>query len=317
MATLAAHPSDAGPIDARVVASLYGQALHYICELCHEGISTALGISLSYLSDNLAATTPAAIEQRLQDISTNVNSGVPMILLRVLDILTLSIMGEQFISGYGTNAIAYINPYITDQVLIAGTKYEMLDSSICSCLQVLSLSCKLPAAIYFDAINPVGNNYSINRNKTLIKGMKTDCFPFNGFFASTLECYYDLSCIKLLVSNTSSFSPLNPSLPSKFALQSTLKELTNSLMVEEFNLYHSTENLYEQCVPLTCSYSYIHRSTVLAIIISAVGFVSGVNTILRLISPIIIDVVLKLKAKIMGSGTRQPKVPAPGNYDVC
>lgn len=310
IATFRAHPSYTGPIDARLMASAYAQGLLHFCELGKVAMDSAIAKYSSDLSSNLVAISPSTLYASLQNDLINVVTALPGMVTQLLSLFTFAIKSEQFISGYGINAAAYISPYGTNDVFIAGNQYEMSDGSYCSCLTLLS--CQMPAAIYFDKINSVGNIFSVNSNKTLIKGMQTDCYPFNGFLTSTLECYYDSSCLKLLVPDASSFSPLNSSLPSKFSVKSSVQDLMKSLMVEKFFFNYSAKALYEQCAPLACTYSYIYRSTVLAIIIFTVGLISGLNMIFRLIIPWIVDFAWKIKSRMMAPAARKPKRSGQG-----
>lgn len=286
------------------MASLYGQALSYVCELSQEVMKATINSFLAGPFLNLMAQNPVSGNRVIQNLITSAKINAPLEAAGLFSILTWAIVAEQFISGYGTNVIVYISPHATNQILIASSQYEMLDSSTCSCL--VSLSCKVPAAIYFDAINPVSSIYFMNRNKTMIKGMVTDCFPFNGFLESTLECFYDLSCIELLVTNASFFSPLDSNFPSKFSPNSTIQNIFNELMIEELVIDYPPEIFFEQCGPLECSYSYIHRSTILTVITTVVGFVSGLNTLLRFIIPLVVDAIWKVKARFKKSGTPKP-----------
>ncbi|CAF4546740.1 unnamed protein product, partial [Rotaria sp. Silwood2] len=119
--------------------------------------------------------------------------------------------GELLISGLGTNAVASIPPNVTNMVSIATNVYQMMDGSLCECLP--ARTCSVPAAIYWDPVEQTRNVYSIKGNRTLVKGMRTDCYVSDGLLASTLECYYDSSCLELLVSDATAFTPLNATIP--------------------------------------------------------------------------------------------------------
>ncbi|CAF3968377.1 unnamed protein product [Rotaria sp. Silwood1] len=215
-----------------------------------------------------------------------------------------------FIIGLGTNAVATIPSNVTNIASISTTVYEMMDGSLCYCLA--GKTCSMPAAIYWDVVEQMGNVYSINRNKTLVRGMQTDCFVSNGLFSSTLECYYDSSCLELLVSNTTAFTPLNATIPSKFSIDSRVQDLMNELMLEEIDSSYSLEMYYPHCAPLTCMYSYTHRVELLTIITSIIGLVGGLNTTLILIIPLIADIMLIIKRKLFVSSTNELVQAAPG-----
>lgn len=305
LATFAAYPTGTGPADARGVASLYSQALLFICEMGQEAMNSAIVSNLFTSSTHLKASSSADIEQQLQRIIASISNQTPQMATQFFNVLTFAMMGEQFINAYGSNAVVYISPYAANQLLIAGSKYELPDGSKCSC--ETSLSCEIPAAIFHEKIDAIGSTYFLNVSRTSIKGMQMSCYPFNGFLKSTLECYYDSACIALLVPNASTFSPLDSISPTRFSPTSTFQDMVNQLMVENLFFHHSAANLYEICAPLTCNYAYMHRNTILSIITCAVGLISGLNTIFRLIIPIFVDSVSKIKAKILELSARRTR----------
>ena len=139
--------------------------------------------------------------------------------------------------------------------------------------------------------------YRLNTNSTPVKGMWTACYPLEGVLSSTLECYFDPACIELLVSNATAFTPLNATETSQFPPNTTVQDLINELMLEQWSFDVSPENYYTQCAPSKCTYSYAHRNDVLAITTTIIGLAGGLNTALRLIVPWLVQVILKLKRK--------------------
>ncbi|CAF3940841.1 unnamed protein product, partial [Rotaria sp. Silwood1] len=237
-------------MDARTVASSYAQLLHLLCQLSQEAIEAPIIADLGSFTLTTQATSLYYVQMIIKDR---------------IDIIIRNA------NGLGTNAVATIPSNVTNIALISTTVYEMMDGSLCYCLA--GKTCSMPAAIYWDVVEQMGNVYSINRNKTLVRGMQTDCFVSNGLFSSTLECYYDSSCLELLVSNTTAFTPLNATIPSKFSIDSRVQDLMNELMLEEIDSSYSLEMYYPHCAPLTCMYSYTHRVELLTIITSIIGLV--------------------------------------------
>jgi hypothetical protein len=69
-----------------------------------------------------------------------------------------------------------------------------------------------------------------------IKGLKMGCTPSESFLASTLECFYDLSCINLIqeithTNDTDVPIPLNLT-NSRFAINTNVNNLVKELFVE-------------------------------------------------------------------------------------
>jgi hypothetical protein len=185
---------------------------------------------------------------------------------------------ELFISGLGTNVVAYMNPEVQTMTSLAINAYRMVDGSMCYCIP--TRTCSAPTAIYASRASQIRDVFSININNTLVKGMRTDCYPYDALIASTLECYYDLSCLQLLVANVSSFKPLNATLHSKYALNDTVAKLIGLSMAEKFVTGYSAEKYYAQCAPRVCVYSYTNQNTLLTVLTTMIVLIGGVNTAL-------------------------------------
>ncbi|CAF1589212.1 unnamed protein product, partial [Adineta steineri] len=74
-----------------------------------------------------------------------------------------------------------------------------------------------------------------------IPGLRLGCFVIEGVLQSTLECFYNQTCLNSLQSYIISpisinVIPLNSSLSSQFNETSTIQEVVNELMVDKWNL---------------------------------------------------------------------------------
>ena len=58
----------------------------------------------------------------------------------------------------------------------------------------------MPAALYSSPVQPTLTINRLQMNSTRVNGMQTACYPVDGLLASTLECFFNSSCIQLLVS---------------------------------------------------------------------------------------------------------------------
>jgi hypothetical protein len=74
-----------------------------------------------------------------------------------------------------------------------------------------------------------------------VPGFYVGCYVVESLLQSTLECFYDQSCFNVLkfhISSSSSIgvTTLDASLPTKYSVNSTIQELVNNLMIEEWNV---------------------------------------------------------------------------------
>ncbi|CAF1492580.1 unnamed protein product, partial [Adineta steineri] len=177
-----------------------------------------------------------------------------------------------------------------------GNKYLLNNSTrVCSCQN--NGSCPLPANLYLYKTYETFGTYDLNRikaNETL-SGIIIDCLPSQMVLSSSLECFYNQSCLNILLSsykNPLNISILNQSLSSRFLSTTKIELLINELFLEEiFNATNYTK-YYSQCSPSVCQYTYIHSFSWIYILIIFTGLLGGITTVLHIITPYIIRLIL-------------------------
>ena len=286
-------------MDARTLASSHAQGLRFLCETSKAGVNSRITIALTAATYTPEAIPATLVELNVKSLVEGIPSAASTQSATLLELLSYATSGEMFISGLGTNVLAYMAPEVPTMPSLAANAYRMIDGSMCYCLP--ARSCPAPAAIYSSRGSEARDVLSIDANNTLIKGMRADCYPYDGLIASTLECYYDLSCIQLLVSNISSFKPLNTTLPSKYAISDTIGQLIGPSMAEDFSYTYSAEEHYAQCAPRTCVYSYVHGISILTVITTIIGLIGGLNTALIFSVPLLVHTLFTVKKMLFSS----------------
>ncbi|CAF1157210.1 unnamed protein product [Adineta steineri] len=127
----------------------------------------------------------------------------------------------------------------------------MLKNSSLVCFCQNNDSCPLPANLYLYKTFETFGIYDLNRikaNETLFD-IITDCLPYQMALSSSLECFYNQSCLNILLSsykNALSISILNQSLSSRFLSTKKIDLFVDELFLEEINysrdplrIYHS------------------------------------------------------------------------------
>ena len=164
------------------------------------------------------ALSPTLLELKLNELIDLIRSTGPWLLTAHLTGVRFSTAGNQWISGLGTNILARMSPDSLPSVSLVANRFQMKSSTICSCLP--TTQCLAPAAIYHSPMNETTDIYDMSMNNTPIKGMQVACTPLEGVLSSTLECYFDPSCIQLLVTNASIVKPFEfntaNSIPTKY-----------------------------------------------------------------------------------------------------
>jgi hypothetical protein len=128
--------------------------------------------------------------------------------------------------------------------------------------------------------------------------MLTGCYPLEAILQSTLECLYNQQCIDL----TNNFAAMNISSlkSSRFTLKKNNYLILNELMVEEFisNINISYELYFNQCAPLSCTYSYVNNNNIIEGITTLIGLYGGLLIICHLLSIFIVKQFLCISNRV-------------------
>ena len=123
-----------------------------------------------------------------------------------------------------------------------------------------------------------------------VPGFYVGCYVTESLLQSTLECFYNQTCINILQSYYRSpaqinVTALNPSLSSQYFVNSTIQDLINNLMVEQWTLSEKYDSYYNACQPSQCIYSYTAKTDIIYIVTTLIGLIGGLMTALKLVVP--------------------------------
>ncbi|CAF2879049.1 unnamed protein product [Rotaria sp. Silwood2] len=135
---------------------------------------------------------------------------------------------------------------------------------------------------------------------TKINGLLIKCFSTESTLFSTLECWYNHSCVELVrmhyimngVTNIIDIAPLDENLPSKFSINDTIEVLINALLLENFTINISYDQYYAKCAPLSCIYTIEETFDFIFLITSILAIYAVLNKIFRLTLPFIVQLTL-------------------------
>jgi hypothetical protein len=133
-----------------------------------------------------------------------------------------------------------------------------------------------------------------------VSGFHIGCYITESLLRSTLECFYDQQCVNKLQGYIQSSSPmdvtaLDVSLLSEYSMNSTIKELVENLMIEQWNFSSNFESYYNECQPVRCTYTFETNNDVIYIATTLFGIAGGLVTVLKFIVPRLIKLVRKKK----------------------
>ncbi|CAF1523223.1 unnamed protein product [Adineta ricciae] len=161
--------------------------------------------------------------------------------------------------------------------------------SNCSC--IVSAKCLRPFPIF---------NYPNTTPIYTVPGMYRGCFIVEALLQSNLQCFYDRNCLNQLqsyfISSTSiNLTSLDSSLSTHYSINSTIEQLLDELMIEQWNISITYKNYYDECQPKECSYIHEAKNSIVYVITALIGLLGGLITILRLIIPRLVTLVKKYK----------------------
>lgn len=225
-------------------------------------------------------------------------------------LLPLTIIQEiTQINGFMT--AASINYHITtnnqsfesiDSVKVVANKYlPKASTQNCSCLD--KESCPIPGGVYLYEVRVVDGFFDLNilvPNET-IPGLIVNCLPLQTTFASSLECFYNQTCLNKLLSAYPTgigIQILNESLPSRFPLTKNIESIVRELFVEQLHVHISFNSYFNACAPLHCSYTRARRFNWVYVITTLIALYGGLHAAFYTITPYIIDMLLFVKTRI-------------------
>jgi hypothetical protein len=267
--------------DFRVTGTFSFQALRAFCALLNQTISNRLVqfYSSQYVS---ASVTPSNVFQ------SQTKGFVSQFILSTTNdfLLSLSIIRETtqsnvLLSGQLTNIALAIKQ--GSLITYPAQYYECFCSSSATCVVQSTIDDFSSGLILFR----VPNFY-------------TGCYIIESLLQSSLQCFYNQTCIDKLqsyfqVSSIMDVTALNVSLSVQFFENSTIEDIIDQLMVEEWNSSSMYDNYYSECQPKQCSYTLTTKNSAIYIVTTVIGLIGGLITVLKLIVPRLVIFVRKRK----------------------
>ncbi|CAF4257130.1 unnamed protein product, partial [Rotaria sp. Silwood2] len=293
------------PMDVKTQLSSIWQLISALCQSATNTITHALNefaelplISLTLLSERLLKTkTQAALDLVQQKASSA--------LIRPLTLINRIAQTNQFITALSTNYITFLwDQFELRKLAVSfiGINYIMKGSTN-NCMCLYNESCPTAGSVFFYDPWETYGVFDLNiiiANETL-PGLVFDCTPLQTILGSTLECFYNQSCLDILLmtyQNTINISILDKARPSRFTPALTIDILINELFIEQILNETNYNSYYSQCAPVYCSYTYSHRFDWIYVATTLIAFFGGLNIALRFITPYLIGFILFLKQKM-------------------
>ena len=203
---------------------------------------------------------------------------------RYLVLIRRVIAGNQIASALTSN----FYPKYLAQLSDRQTSVRMVPRTYngCSCLKIEG--CPHPAIID-----------DRDGHAVTVAGMVADWLMMDGVLGSTLECYYNRTCVSLLHHDVpTDIKPLLTSLDEYFSENSNVQMLMDEIMIASMTSEVRFESYYSQCNPAYCAYFYERRFDLLYIFTRVIGTFDWLALASRLLAPLIVSVILYRKNRI-------------------
>ena len=292
------------PMDIRTSLSAMWQLISALCQSGRHSLIDAIDqfnnstlINSMLLSEELLQTQSKATLDSARRTASSVLTR-PFIAIRRIT------QANEFMTGLLLDTVAYRPGMLMgERGLVQRTVVNYIPqgtTKTCSCHR--HESCAIPGGLYLYPALEASVTYNLSKiiaNETL-PGLVFDCSPLMMTLVSSLECFYNESCLQILLSaypKTINVSILDNSIKSRFVPTTTVEQLINELFIEEVLNQTNYASYYNACAPVYCSYMFSHQFDWLYVATILLALVGGLSAALRFITPYIIDLILFLSRR--------------------
>jgi hypothetical protein len=290
--------SDYWPLDYRIMIASHFQILAVLCRTINQTILDAIEeFSTEYITTN-QVLLPDAFDAQIAALVDQLKTTTVAQSKYTNDFLWFNIFRNGIYSGLRTNYYVQAKSDGSGYTYFAAY-YKSLNYS-CFCKQ--NDTCVHQAGFYNwtgrAGVNSATNFGDLTTDPSLLfnlPGIMVGCLPYNSLLKSTLECFYNQSCIDLIQIFINQLSFISPLSSSRFAQNTTVNDLLDQLFIESWNNKSSFTNYFRVCSPNSCTYSYDRRFNLLYIIVTIISLFGGLKIILVLSAPFIVKLIRRLQ----------------------
>ena len=271
--------------DFRATGPFTFQVLTAFCELINQTISNRLiqFYSTQYITASVISLQ--VFQSQTQSLISQFRLSTTNDFLLSLLMIRDTTQSNALLSGDLTNYGLY-TPTGSIYINIYSQSY-----SNCTCAR--SATCTFQSSLF---------DYRDNTILFSVPGIYTGCYVIESLLQSDLQCFYNQTCINKLQSFLFSYTPINAtaldkSLSSQFLENSTIKEVVDQLMIEQWNSSIMYDSYYNECQPSQCTYTYETKNNAIYIVTTLFGLIGGLVTALQLIVPRLVKFIIFLIRK--------------------
>lgn len=280
-------------IDFRSSASGQFQLLSSLCSLAKSTVNDTLNDFLSDSFFSIDTISPNSLETQGQAQSLFVQTSTINAIRGILHLIRETTYSNQLQPALQTvrmNAL-YIYPNGDLASGILDGSFVNGDGTLCYCSG--SATCSSPSGFFnLYGYDTGGMFVSPEPSIANVTGFVTGCYAIESLFQSTLECFFDKECLNTVLTffptnNTTDINILMAN-QTQFLPTTLIETIVNGLFIEQWSLSISFSAYYEQCAPISCTYTFIRRNNLIHILTTLLGLYGGLTVVLRLCVPRII-----------------------------
>jgi hypothetical protein len=291
------NTSDYFVLDFRTSASSQFQVVALLCQTAVQSVSDALEqfgmqqlITSRTLSRSAFDAQSAALVQQLQTTSL-------IDTMRMDQFVSLSISQNHLVSALGTNYFIYSVPgtgyYSTYSRVYYSDSDAYPDNFIQACDCDQTYTCTVQASFFTNwSMNIADFFYSDPPTLFSVPGMLAGCIPRYSIFQSTLECFYNSTCLDMIgmyLGDKSSHRPLDATVQTRFQPNTTIQSIFDELLIEAWYNTSNFSGYFHRCAPDSCSYTYIQQFNVVYMLITLLSLIGGLTVILHFLVPLFVN----------------------------
>ncbi|CAF1557465.1 unnamed protein product [Adineta ricciae] len=223
--------------DIRTYGSAQFQALAGFCRLTKTNVYQNILLFNQTLLISPQVITKDIFQSQISSIIEQFQLNLPITFLSQLQLIREITRSNRLLSGLQTNLFFTFNNVIGQSFQAVLTRIGYISSNGSQCNCYTTIDCIGPSII-LDSFDE-SNQLVFNQSKILmeIPGFLSGCLPVNNILLSTLECFYNQTCLNQLLfylSSNETFTAMNTFQQSQFHLDSTIQTLLNNLMIENW-----------------------------------------------------------------------------------
>ena len=286
-----ARLADYEQADIRVRATGPFSVLATLCNLSRVAIEDAVKRLLGSTLISKQVMAKSEFDRQMNATIARFQENTPVQFSSRLRFVSDLMYGNTFVSNYNFNWYWWTTPNSSS---ITVPVRAVTRKEGCSC--GTRSDCSEPGGIF--------QSYT-DRFVFPVPGWNVSCSAMNTLAGSTLECFYNQTCIDLLKhyantinTNFTDFplnqSSLSSSKPSRFNAYTALKDIISDFFIEEWQVDLAYPQFYNKCEPTFCSYNIEQRHNLLYVFSHILSLYGGLTVSLRFIVPYIITLASKI-----------------------